>query len=47
MAKILITEKQLQDMKKSAQSDVDKAFEFAEESPFPDPKESLTNLYAQ
>ena len=43
----IITAKQFQEMKNSAQSDVDKAFDFAEESPFPDPKESLTNLYAQ
>jgi pyruvate dehydrogenase E1 component alpha subunit len=43
----IITEKQLQKMKESAQSEVDKAFDFAEESPFPDPKEALANLYAE
>ena len=41
----IITEKQLQKMKESAQSEVDKAFDFAEESPFPDSKEALANLY--
>jgi pyruvate dehydrogenase E1 component alpha subunit len=43
----IITEKQLQKMKESAQSEVDKAFDFAEKSPFPDPKEAIANLYAE
>jgi len=43
----IIKEKQLQKMKKSVQSEVDKAFKFAEESPFPDPEEAFTDLYAK
>ena len=43
----IITEKQIQQMKESAQSEVDKAFDFAEESPFPDQEEAFTNLYAK
>ncbi|MBC8485752.1 MAG: thiamine pyrophosphate-dependent dehydrogenase E1 component subunit alpha [Bacteroidetes bacterium] len=43
----IITEKQLQKTKESAQSGVDRAFDFAEESPFPDPEEAFANLYAE
>ena len=43
----MITKKQLNDMKESVQTDVDRAFEFAEESPFPNPEEAFVNLYAE
>ena len=43
----MISKKQLNDMKESVQTDVDRAFEFAEESPFPNPEEAFVNLYAE
>jgi len=43
----IITEKQLQDMKENTQSWVNRAFDFAEESPFPDPEEAFAHLYAE
>ena len=42
-----ITEKQLQDIKESTQSWVNRAFNFAEDSPFPDPEEAFANLYVK
>jgi len=42
----IITDEQLRDMKESIQKLVNKAFNFAEESLFPNPAEAFTNLYA-
>lgn len=42
----IITENQIKDVKESIQTVVNKAFDFAEESPFPEPNEAFNNLYA-
>jgi len=43
----IITAKQLKDLKESAQTKVDRAFDFAEKSPFPNPEEVFAHLYAE
>ncbi len=44
---LIITGKQLKDMKEVTQSWVNKAFDFADESSFPDPEEAFAHLYAE
>ena len=41
------TKKQIKDMKESIQTSVNRAFDFAEESLFPEPEEAFTHLYAE
>lgn len=43
----IATEKQLQDIEQAIEKELDKAVEFAENSPSPDPKEATTDVYAE
>lgn len=43
----IATEKQLQDIEQEIGKELDKAIEFAEKSPSPDPKEATTDVYAE
>lgn len=43
----IATEKQLQDIEQAIEKELDKAIEFAENSPPPDPKEATTDVYAE
>ena len=43
----IITEEHLQNIKESTQSLVNRAFDFAEESPFPDPNKASFQIYAE
>ncbi len=43
----IATEKQLQDIEKKIEKELDKAIEFAEKSPSPDPEEATTDVYAE
>ncbi len=43
----MLTEKQLQDIEQAIEKELDEAIEFAEKSPPPDPKEAITDVYAE
>jgi TPP-dependent pyruvate/acetoin dehydrogenase alpha subunit len=47
IAKGLATEKQLQDMERALEDELDAAVEFAEKSPSPEPEEATTGVYAE
>lgn len=47
LARGLITDSALADMKKKVQTDLEAAVAFAEASPFPDPKDLLVDMFAQ
>ena len=47
MAEGLATERQLQDMERTLEEELDAAVEFAENSPFPKPEEATTDVYAE
>lgn len=42
----LVSQEEIEKMQKDIQRELDKAFDFAENSPFPQPEEAITKLYA-